>query len=121
MTYNQTHDAGVAAILDFFKNGALMMEEADLYMEREMGFEGRKMITQSLKDLDAFGPNGRDPLIPLLDDPAPAVRIWAAAALIKIIPDRALAVLYEFRDRSLYDGRMQACRLLILHEQGFNI
>ncbi len=71
-----------------------------------------------MKELDALGPHGRDALIPLLEDSQPAVRVWAAAALLKIIPERALAVLHEIKTRSLSDARMIACRLLILYEEG---
>jgi hypothetical protein len=110
--------SGIAVILDRFKMGAHMDEEATVYNDQKIGVEGLKLIRQSLKELDARGPHGRDVLIPLLSDPEPSSRVWAAAALINVIPERALAVLHEIRDFSFSDACMTAGNLLILHGQG---
>ena len=106
------------AIVNRFKKGALLDDEGYVYSEPDLSVEGLNLIRQSLKELDAIGPRGRDVLVPLLDDPAAAIRVYAAAALVKTIPDRALAVLHEIRDRSLSDAHMTASRLLILYETG---
>ena len=43
--------------------------------------------------LRAFGAQGRDALLPLLDDPRPSIAVMAAAFLLRHAPDRSLAVL----------------------------
>lgn len=72
----------------------------------------------NLPATQALGPQGRQALIPLLEHSPPCVRAYAAAALVKIIPERALSVLYEIRDRSVSNANMTAARLLIIYEEG---
>ena len=110
--------SSTAALVERFKRGAIKHQAGYLSAEDDLAVEGIALIRRVIAELDALGPHGRDALIPLLDDRAPAVRAWAAAPLVKIIPERAIAVLYEVKDRSVSDANMIAARLLILHEQG---
>jgi hypothetical protein len=110
--------SNVATIIERFKMGALLVDEARENFDADTEIEGIKMIRESLKELDTPGPDGRNALVPLLDDPAPAIRAYAAGALVKIVPDRALTVLHEIRDRCLTVAHLIAGNLLILHEHG---
>lgn len=112
------HNSQSADILLRYKRGVFMEDEGYLNSESELADEGAALIRKSLKELDALGPNARDALIPLLDDSSVAVRAWTAAALVKIMPERTLAILHDICDRSLSDSRMTACHFLTLYEQG---
>ena len=117
MSPDQNH-ISIGSILDRFKTGALLNAEGRYYSDRKLSDEGLRLIRQSLKELDSLGPDSRNALIPLLDDPTPIIRVRAAASLVNIIPERALAVLEEIRDRSLSDANSTASNVLILYEQG---
>lgn len=117
MSPNQNHSS-IESILERFKEGALLNAEGRYYDDPKLCNDGLRLIRQSLKELDAIGADSRKALIPLLDDPTPIIRVRTAASLVKIIPERALAVLEEIRDRSLSDANSTASNLLILYEQG---
>jgi hypothetical protein len=116
MAFGQANHAPVATIIDSFKKGCLLRDEGYTYMDDNLSDQGLGLIRGSLRELDAIGPHSRDALIPLWNDPSAAIRVYAAAALVRVIPERALAVLNEISDFCLEDARMTASRLLILYE-----
>lgn len=108
----------VESILERFKNGARLTEEGHIFSDIDIYGQGIDLIKASLKELDALGPNSREALIPLLDDSSPAFRCWAAVALVRLLPERSLAMLHQLRDRSIWDARMIASHMLIHHDLG---
>jgi hypothetical protein len=62
--------------------------------------------------LDSFGVEGRLALTPLLDDADQGIRVVAAAFLLKVIPDRAIAVLEAIRKGPTYFPRIDAGRFI---------
>lgn len=78
---------------------------------------GRR-VNQIARDLDSFGVDGRFALIPLLDDADQGIRTFAAADLLKVIPERASAVLEEIRKGPTYFPRLAAGRFLASYADG---
>jgi hypothetical protein len=108
----------IDAAIANFKKGCLSYDEGCTFMEDDLCDKGLALIRGSLRELDSHGPHAREALIPLLDDPSAAIQVYAAASLVKIAPERALALLRHIGDFSFEEARMTACRLLILHENG---
>ena len=65
----------IAALLDRFKAGAQLYAESIEIEDNEAADEGKMSSRAAVQALDAKGPHGRDVLIPLLDDPDPAIRV----------------------------------------------
>jgi hypothetical protein len=69
--------------------------------------------------LDLYGPQGREALLPLLEDPEWNIRATAAAYLLKIMPQRALDVLQSVTtQRPTARIRMSAFQILRSIERG---
>ncbi len=71
-----------------------------------------------IDSLDSVGSQGRLALIPLLDDSDQGVRVVAAAYLLKVIPDRALAVLKEIQTSLTIFPRIDAGDFLDSYAKG---
>jgi hypothetical protein len=108
----------IPAIIEQFKKGAAMYDAAYEDEDIDAQKEGIKMAKAAIQALDDIGPAGREALIPLLNDPHPGIRVYAAGCLTRIIPERAIAVLTEIRDSCLTRTHMTAFRLLWSHEHG---
>jgi hypothetical protein len=108
----------IAALLADFKAGAQLYAEAIEIEDNEAADEGKMASRAAVQALDAQGPHGRDVLIPLLDDPDPAIRVAAAAYLVKIVPQRALAELRNIQDTCRTRTHMTAFHLLWAYEHG---
>jgi hypothetical protein len=77
-----------------------------------------KAIDRTLAEMDVFGPDARRFLIPLLDDPDPAIRVMAGAGLLKIMPERAIKVLNDIEQNCLERTRWTAYRVLYSYKEG---
>jgi hypothetical protein len=71
-----------------------------------------------IEALDFFGGDGRLALIPLLDDADQGIRVGAAAYLLKVMPERAIAVLEEIRKGSTIFPRLTAGEVLDSYTTG---
>lgn len=118
MAANKQDQAQLAALLDKFKSGALLYGQAIEDEDNEAADRGKLATREVVQALDAQGPNGRDSLIPLLDDPSPAIRVFAAGYLVKIVPKQALAELEHIQDTCLTRVHMTAFHLLWAHKNG---
>lgn len=107
----------VESMIEKFKRAAIVYhfgcQDDDKAMEKA-GFHSLGVAMLVLDDLAA----GRRFLVPLLDDPDPSIRVFAAGYLVKIMPERALPVLKELEDTCLTEARMTACHMLIGHKHG---
>ncbi len=75
-------------------------------------------VNKIVESLDTFGAEGRLALIPLLDDPDQGIRTFAAADLLKVIPERAVAVLKEIERGPTYFPRITAGNFLESYAKG---
>jgi hypothetical protein len=75
-------------------------------------------VNKIVEALDAFGAEGRLALIPLLDDTDQGIRTFAAADLLKVIPERAVAVLKEIERGPTYFPRITAGNFLESYAKG---
>jgi hypothetical protein len=75
-------------------------------------------VNQIVQRLDSYGAEGRLALIPLLDDADQGIRTFAAADLLKVIPDRAIAVLKEIEKGPTYFPRLSAGSFLDSYTKG---
>jgi hypothetical protein len=110
------YDFAVRFLIEQFKHAAIVThfgyEDEDRAMQRA-GIGAAKRVVQGLDAFDA-----RLALVPLLDDPDWGVRVSAAGYLVKALPERALAVLKEIRERCPTHARMTASHMLSKYEHG---
>jgi hypothetical protein len=110
------HDFAVRFLIEQFKHAAIVThfgyEDEDRAMQRA-GIGAAKRVVQGLDAFDA-----RLALVPLLDDPDWGVRVSAAGYLVKALPERALAVLREIRERAPTHARLAASAILQKYERG---
>jgi hypothetical protein len=111
-------DPLIPFILEQFKRAAIVCDYGYEDEDNEMQIAGLKSARRAVQTLEALDADGRQFLAPLLDDPNPAVQVLAAAYLVKIMPERALAVLRHLRDYCLDQPRMTAARMLRNHDRG---
>jgi hypothetical protein len=68
--------------------------------------------------LDRYGIEGRLAMIPLLGDADQGIRVVAAAFLLKVSPDQAIATLKEIRESPTFFERIDAGDFLDLYAAG---
>jgi hypothetical protein len=112
------NEKSIPQLVEQFKAGAILyhqgLEDEKLAVQKR----GQKNVFSAIQSLDAIGPEGRNNLIPLLEDPDPGVRVYAAGTLVKVIPERALAVLKEIDDFGTTRAHMTAYHMLRSHRLG---
>jgi hypothetical protein len=108
----------IAGIVQRFKTGALLYAEGIEDEDNSVQDEGVAGVKNALRELDELGPHGRDALIPLLDDSAPGIRVYAAGSLVKIVPDRAVAELKHLQDFCPNRTHMTASYMMWRYEHG---
>jgi hypothetical protein len=111
-------DPLTAFLIERFKHAALVAHYGHEDEDDALQIAGINAAERAVQGLDAIGPDGRRALIPLLDDPDWGIRAYTAGYLVRLFPDRALAVLEEISTRAPTAARMTACRMQIAHEQG---
>ena len=79
---------------------------------------GIDAVRQTVRELDAFGTEGRLALVPLLDDQDQGVRVYAARHLLGLMPDRALEALKDICCRDRSRARWTANDFLQMYEKG---
>ncbi|HMK91230.1 MAG TPA: HEAT repeat domain-containing protein [Methylocystis sp.] len=101
-----------------FKHAAMVAhfgyEDENIAMQRV----GIDAVWQTVRELDAFGPDARSALIPLLDDPDPGVCVFAARHLLDIRPDRALAAIKHIHNHCRTEARRTAAKFLEKYQNG---
>lgn len=106
-------------LVDRFKRAAMATNFGYRDEDHAMQLAGLRAVDRAAKGLDLlFGPEGRLALVPLLDDPDLSISVFAAGYLIKIMPERALAVLKDIEVRGPTEVRMTAGGILDDHERG---
>lgn len=102
------------------KRAAIVYHWGYEYDDRRMQGAGKRSALEAIQALDTCK-DGRMALAPLLDDPDPSVRVFAAGFLVKVMPERALAVLKELDERCLTRAHMTAFWFLKRHEYGTDL
>jgi hypothetical protein len=109
--------AFIRHLIGQFKRGAIVAhfgyEDENYAMQRV----GLKSAQQVVTVLDTYE-DGREALVPLLDDPDQGIRVIAASHLLKTMPERALAVIEEIHERCPTEARLTAASILISREAG---
>lgn len=117
MAKKAVHPA-IPDLIENFKQSAIAYYSAcddENFRKQKVEVEDGNKIVEAL---DAFGVEGRLALIPLLDVADQAIRVVAAAFLLKVIPDRATAVLEEIRKGPTYFPRIDAGDFLESYAEG---
>ena len=108
----QVHDPLSEALVERFKRAAIVAhcghEDEDLAMQSA----GIAAARRAVETLDALRSDGRQALVPLLDDPDWGVRAYAAGYLLERMPARALTVLKDIDARCPTSASMTAYRML---------
>lgn len=112
-----TDELIIATCTAQFKRAAIVYHWGYEDDDRDMQYAGRRSMEEAITALDTCK-DGRVALVPFLDDPDPSVRVFAAGYLVKIMPERALAVLKELDERCLTRAHMTAFWFLQRHENG---
>ena len=83
----------IALIVKRFKHAAIALHYGYEDEDNALQLAGIDGLNRAIEHLDAFGTEARSALIPLLEDSDQVVRALAARDLIKVRPERALAIL----------------------------
>jgi len=105
-------------LLRRFENGAMAVHFGVLDDDAAMRRAGMGAVHMAVRFIDAHGPDTRLILEPLLDDPDPGVRAYAAGYLMKHMPDRALAALERLNEQRTGPGKRLAARFLRRYKTG---
>jgi hypothetical protein len=106
-------------VVEQFKRGAIVAHFGYEDEDRAMQRVGLKSAHRAVQILDTEGDDGRLALVPLLEDPDWGIRVLAAGYLVKVIPERALAVLQEIDEQCPTRARMTASHMLWDHKHGY--
>jgi hypothetical protein len=108
----------LAAVILQFKKGALLYHQGCEDEDNSVQDKGVKGTKDAVRILDALGPDGRKALIPLMSDPDPGIRVYAAGYLLKIMPEEAAALLEREQDYGMTRAHMTAFYMLWRHKKG---
>lgn len=97
----------VPMMLTQFRRAATVYHWGREQEDADMESVGIKSAQEAAEALEACK-DGRLTLVPFLDDTDPSVRVFAAGFLVKVLPERALAVLNEMDERCPTDAHMTA-------------
>ncbi|MGA8169687.1 MAG: HEAT repeat domain-containing protein [Methylocystis sp.] len=114
----EREDPLIAYLMRQFTRAAIVAHYGYEDEDDAMQCAGIDSAKRAIKGLDLLGSKGRLALVPLLDDPDWGIRVFAAGYLVKIMPERALAVLKEIDERCPTRAHMTAFRILWSHEHG---
>ena len=113
----KAHPAMAQILTTQFRRAAMVYHWGREQEDRKMQSAGEKSAAEAIKGLDIWD-EGRASLVPLLDDPDPSVRVFAAGYLVKVMPDRPLPVLQELDERGTTVAHMTAFWFLQRHKSG---
>lgn len=111
-------DPAVRMLVERFKRAAMATNFGYQSEDKALQLAGLRAVDRAAKWIDAFGPEARLALVPLLEEPDLSIRVFAAGYLVKIMPQRALAVLEDIRLRGPTEVRMTAASMLRRHGDG---
>jgi hypothetical protein len=123
MTEEHLSESNRKRVLNFyverFRRAAIVTHFGQIDEDKAMQNAGMKAAKRIVDDLDVLGPEGREALIPLLDDSDWDVGACAAAYLLKVKPRQAVAALENIRTHGpTPDVRMDAFLILRSFERG---
>jgi hypothetical protein len=106
-------------LVERFRQSAKVADFGYQQEDHAMQLAGLRAVDRAAKQIDMLcGPEGRLELVPLLDDPELSIAVFAAGYLLKLMPERALAVLNDIVRRGHIEVRMTARSILRRHEWG---
>jgi hypothetical protein len=101
-----------------FKRCAMATNFGYIDEDKALQLAGLRGIGRTIRDIDLFGPQARRALTPLLDDDDASTRAFAAKYLLKLAPERALAVLKHVEANGPTEARITAGGILFDHARG---
>lgn len=101
-----------------FKRSAMATNFGYIDKDKALQLAGLRALGRTVRDIDLFGPDARRALVPLLEDEDFSTRAFAAGYLIKMLPDRALAVLQAVEASGPSEVRITAGSILRDHRLG---
>lgn len=116
--YSKTQKLMTAQMITIFKHGAIVTHFGYEDEDSDMQLVGIKGAKRAIEVLDRFGPEARLALVPLLEDPDWSIRVFAAGYLVRVMPERAVAVLEEIYRLCPTTARWTASNILLRHKQG---
>jgi hypothetical protein len=106
-------------LVERFRQSAKVADFGYQQEDHAIQLAGLRAVERAAKQLDMLcGPEGRLELVPLLDDPELSIAVFAAGYLLKLMPERALAVLNDIDQRGHVEVRMTAGSILRRYEWG---
>jgi hypothetical protein len=105
-------------LVEQFKRGALVTHFGYDEEDSAMQLSGIECVKRAIRALDSFGPEGREGLIPLLEDPDWSIRVFAAGYLVKVMPEQALDVLKDIFLRCPTRAYWTASTMLQRYDRG---
>jgi hypothetical protein len=113
--------AQVSKLVEEFRKGAELYFEGREIFNRRKQSKGLDIVIRAAETLDSLGSGRRDALLPLLDSDDVEVVVMAANNLMKIVPERALAVLEKIDTHGTGVTSMYAMTVLAIRKSGYTI
>ena len=101
--------------VDLFIHGAKTMLAGRFLDVQALYMKGLGAVDKAVETLDTVNPNGRDPLLPLLEHTDEMVRTVAGAALWQSATDRARKAIEEVDRYGITEASMLAWKILFFH------
>lgn len=86
------------SLIGKFRRAAIVYHYGAYDEDHAITRAGGRAVHRAVKAIEVCAYEGRLALLPLLDDPDPCVRVFAAGFLVKITPERALPVLQDIKE-----------------------
>jgi hypothetical protein len=111
--------AQVSKLVEEFQKGAKLYFEGRELFNRRKQSKGLDIISRACKTLDNL--DRRDALLPLLDSDDPEILVMAANDLVRVVPDRAFAILDKIDTHGTGVTSMYAMTVLAIRRSGSNV
>jgi hypothetical protein len=103
------------ALVRQFREGALIYHFGLFMADNAIQDKGLDIEDRATDTLEALRPDGLLAILPLLDDPDPAVRSGTAARLLDVMEERAIVILEELKDCDHLEASTSARLSLLVH------
>jgi hypothetical protein len=115
---DSSEDARVDALVMKFVEGTKLYFEGLSIFDNKRQSKGVKKLRGAAMALDEIGTGRHDALARLLDSDDPELCVMAAGYLMKVMPERALALAQKVEDMTLGHISFVATTLLFAHKWG---
>jgi hypothetical protein len=118
MSDKKTPKLLMESLIGTFRRAAIVYHYGALDEDNAIARAGGRAVHRAVKTIEECAYEGRLALVPLLEDPDPCVRVFAAGFLTRVMPERTVPILREIKDSWEIMQCRTASDILWKHEKG---